>query len=400
MVLPVLWLLLAALALALGYTTGASAFLWVAYLMLFAWLAGLALARFASRNLTAHRELSVDRTPYGGQVEVEVTVTNSAALPVLWLVASESLPAGLPITGLRGRVGPLAGRSSFSFRYTLHGARRGYYQLGPVALRTGDVFGLSQRERAAAGLSAVTVFPKVLPITHARFPSRRPAGEVRARQRVLEDPTQIVGIRPYHHGDGLRRVHWRATAHTGRLQSKLYEISSQVENVIVLSLRRADYAGSPADAGEAAELGVIAAASIARHILDRRQRAGLLALGRDAAGISAGGIIRVKADRDRAQFTRILSALGRIELGPAEDLAPLLEREKEEMNWGALVVIVTPDLPPEAVSSVLGLRNSGFEVRIVLTGRRGAPAEAAGLQAFGVPATAIRSEADISGLGI
>jgi len=400
MVLPLLWLLLAALALVLGYTTGASAFLWVAYLMLFAWLVGLLLARLGARGLSAHRYLSTDRTPFGGNVEVEVTVSNRAALPVLWLVAAESLPAGLPITGLRGRVGPLSRKSSFGFRYTLHGARRGYYHLGPLSLRTGDAFGLSQREHTAAGQTAVTVFPKVLPITHARFPSRRPAGEVRARERVLEDPTQVVGIRPYQHGDGLRRVHWRATAHTGRLQSKLYEISSQMENVIVLNLRRADYAGSPANAGEAAELAVTAAASIARHILDRRQRVGLLALGRDAAGLFSGGLMRVKAGRDRAQFAEILSALGRIELGASDDLASVLNREKEEMNWGALVIIITPDLPPEAMTSVIGLRNSGFEVRVVLTDRGARPEEAAGLQAFGVPATAIRSEADISGLGV
>ena len=58
------------------------------------------------------------------------------------------------------------------------------------------------------------------------------------RQRVLEDPSQIIGIRPYQHGDGLRRIHWRATAHTGRFQSKLFEVSAQVECVLALNLRR------------------------------------------------------------------------------------------------------------------------------------------------------------------
>ena len=400
MVLPLLWVLLAALALVLGWTTGTAAFSWVAYLMLLSWIVGAIAARMAERGLVAERHISVDRIHHGGETTVGLTVSNRSRLPVLWMVAAESLPAGLPMTGLRGRVGPLAGGASFSFRYTLHGARRGYHELGPTVLRTGDIFGLAQREHRAAGVASLTVYPKIVPITHARLPSRRPAGEVRARQRALEDPTQIVGIRPYQHGDGMRRVHWRATAHTGRLQSKLFEISAQVENTLVVNLRRADYPGGPSDAEDMAELAVTGAASIARHVLDRRQRIGLLALGRDPAGEARDGLIRLRPGRDRDHLTAILSVLGRLELGPSPALSPVLEREKEDLNWGALVVLITPALPPEAVSSVLGLRQAGFEVRVVLIGRTTSSRDAAGLEVFGVPTTLVKSEADISGLGI
>ena len=48
MVLPLLWVLLAALALVLGWTTGTAAFSWVAYLMLLAWIVGAIAARMPS----------------------------------------------------------------------------------------------------------------------------------------------------------------------------------------------------------------------------------------------------------------------------------------------------------------------------------------------------------------
>jgi uncharacterized protein (DUF58 family) len=262
------------------------------------------------------------------------------------------------------------------------------------------MFGLIQRDSPAGATDALTVFPRLIPITHARLPSRRPAGEVRARQRVLEDPTQIIGIRPYQHGDSLRRVHWRATAHTGRLQSKLFEVSSQVENVVVLNLCRVDYPSSPSEAEEAADLAVTAAASICHHILERRQRTGLLALGRDPAGCDEHGLLRVRAARGRGQLAALLSALGRIELGPAENLGRVLSREKETFNWGALVAIITPELTADTVASILSLRSAGFEVRTVLVGRASPEAEAAGLSAFGVDAVLVRSEPDIRGLDI
>jgi len=401
MVLPLLWVLLAVLAAVLGWTTEAAAFYWVSSLMLALWLLAVGAGRVARRSLSAHRSLSVDHIPYDAEASVEVTVANDSPLPVLWLMAKESLPAGLPITGLRGRVGPLAGRASFGFRYTLHGVRRGYYEIGPTVLRMGDLFGLSQKELSAAGANSLTVFPKIVPITHARLPSRRPAGEVRARRRVLEDPTQIVGIRPYQHGDGLRRVHWRATAHTGRLQSKLFEMSSQIENLVVLNLNRSDYPGNPNDAAEAAELAITAAASVTHHMLEQRQRIGLLALARDPASPATGGMIRVSASRRREQLASILSVLGRVELGVAEDLTSVIAREKEQWPWGALVLVITPSFTSETLTSLLSLRSAGFEIHAALPGR-GAEAIVApeALQAVGIPVTSIHSEADIGALGI
>jgi uncharacterized protein (DUF58 family) len=399
MVVPVLWALLAALVLVLSWTTRSGAFAWVGYLMLTAWAVGYAMGRLAERGLGAVRRVSTDRIPFGGQAIVEVTVRNSSRLPVIWLSGSETLPAGLPMTGVRGRVGPLGGRGQFTFQFALHGARRGWYEIGPTHLRTGDLFGLVQRERTASGTSGLIVFPRIVPIEHVRLPSRRPVGDLRTRQRVLEDPTQVVGVRPYQHGDGLRRVHWRATAHTGRLQSKLFEIAAQLETTIVVNLRRQDYPDSAGDAEEAAELAISAAASIAQHVLERRERVALLALGRDPMGDGAGGLVRVRAGRGRPQLTAILSVLGRMELGPAAEASFTLEDEKDDLAWGSLVVLVTPALGKADVSSALRLRAAGFEVRSVLVGRDAQPAsEVAALPALGVRASRVLREADIRAL--
>jgi uncharacterized protein (DUF58 family) len=195
-------------------------------------------------------------------------------------------------------------------------------------------------------------------------------------------------------------VHWRATAHTGRLQSKLFELSAQVENMLVLDLRRSDYPDNSAEAAEAAELAITAAASIAGHVLERKQRIGLLALGRDPAEPIGPGILHLKASRERDQLTAILSVLGRIQLGQsAEDLVPVLEREKEEWSWGALIILITPTLSAGVIRSLMGLRSSGFDVRAVLVSRGGA-VEAAGLEPLGISTTMVRSDGDIHGLGI
>jgi len=402
MILPSLWGLLAVLALVLSWLTGAAGFARVGYLMVGIWLIGLLAARLAERGLVATRQLSADRMPFGGEIGVEVEVTNRSRLPVLWLTASETLPAGLPLIGPRGRIGPLSGRNRFRYRYRLQGVRRGYYQLGPTLLRTGDLFGLTYRERAS-GVAWLTVFPRIVAIPHGRLTSGRPAGELRARRRVLEDPTQVIGVRPYQHGDSLRRIHWRATAHTGRIQSKLFELSAQTETTIVLNLRREDYPASPGEAQETAELAVVLAASIAHHLLERRQRTGLLALGEDPARdlSDPDAPVRVPASRSRDQLAAILSVLGRIKLGPGEELAAVLQRQKQDLSWGSLLVVIAPQTNKETLPVLLGLRKAGFEPSVVLVGRSLAlSAQVAGLRSLGISAARVTSEVDIRALGL
>lgn len=400
MILPLLWALLAGLALALSWVTGTATFAWVGYAMLAVLAIGLTTSRLGERGLRADRWLSADRIPFGGQVEVEVEVENRSVLPAVWVHAAETLPAGLSMVGVRGRVGPLGAKDHFRFRYTLQGSRRGYYDLGPTILRTGDLFGLSSRERAAGPASGLIVYPKIVAIRHARPLSRR-TGDVRARHRVLEDPAQVVGIRPYQRTDGLKRVHWRATAHTGRLQAKLYELTAQVETAIAVSLRRSDYAAAPGEAQESAELAMVAAASIAQHVLDRRQRTALIAVGRDPLAWGASTAVRVSPGRGREQLASILSVLGRMSLGDCESMAAVLERMKEGLVWGSLVVVIAPAVDEELLRALLSLRTSGFDTNVILVGR-GAwlAAEQAALDAIGITATQVRSEADVRALGV
>ena len=78
---------------------------------------------------------------------------------------------------------------------------RGYYQLGPLLLETGDVFGLHRRFRVATEPHFALVLPKVLPLQGYNLASRRPIGEIRVVHRLFEDPTRLAGIRPYQPGD-------------------------------------------------------------------------------------------------------------------------------------------------------------------------------------------------------
>src|SRR5581483_3951428 len=138
---------------------------------------------------------------------------------------------------------------------------RGYYQLGPLVMESGDLFGLHRRYRAAADPHFLLVYPRIVPLEGYDIESRRPIGDVRLVHRLYEDPTRIAGVREYQAGDALNRVHWGATARTGKLHSKVYEPSTLAGATLMLDFHKASYPrrGEP----YRSELGVTAAVSLA-----------------------------------------------------------------------------------------------------------------------------------------
>ena len=88
--------------------------------------------------------------------------------------------------------------------------------------------------------------------------------------RLYEDPTRIAGVRRYEAGDPLNRVHWRATARTGVLHSKVYEPSTVVGVTLLLDFHIA--AHDPRHEPVRSELAITAAASIANAVYLLGQR--------------------------------------------------------------------------------------------------------------------------------
>src|SRR5262249_6878200 len=149
-------------------------------------------------------------------------------------------------------------------KYRLNLEMRGYYQIGPVVMESGDLFGLHRRYRVATEPHFLLVYPKVVPLEGYDIASRRPIGEVRLTHRLYEDPSRIAGVRESQAGDPLNRVHWPSTARTGQLQCKVYEPTTIAGATILLDFHQAGYhqQGEP----QRSELAVTAAVSLAHAL--------------------------------------------------------------------------------------------------------------------------------------
>jgi len=284
----------------------------------------------------------------------------------------------------------LKGRSRKTILYQLECNRRGYFQIGPLVLETGDLFGLHRRYRVVTDPHFLMVYPEVLALEGYDVASRRPIGEIRMSYRLYEDPTRIAGVRRFEPGDPLNRVHWRATARTGELHSKVYEPSTIAGATLVVDFHRDAY--HPRDRDFRSELAVTAAASLANALYEMNQQVGLVTNGRDAADRirqegwdydirsrrAARRVAEMVATSDRLeplvvptqrgaeQLMRILETLARIELTDGLAFAELLAETAGRLPRDATVLAILHAVPDATAIALGNLRRSGFAVSAVL----------------------------------
>src|SRR5262245_60402549 len=243
-------------------------------------------------SLVAIRECkATEPVEVGAIVEMKVRLTNSGSTRVAWVLVEDLFPEHylrqkpprVRIKGKRMKLGSVPGGGSTLLKYEIECETRGYYQLGPTLLETGDLFGLHRRHRIVAKPFFLMVLPKVVPLPKYDFASRRPIGEVNAAHRLFEDPTRNAEVRPYQVGDPLERVHWRATARTGELQCRVFDPTTLAGASLLVDFHTDGY---PSRAGPfRSNLAVTTACSIAYAVMTLSRQVGLASNGRDAADL-------------------------------------------------------------------------------------------------------------------
>jgi uncharacterized repeat protein (TIGR01451 family) len=399
-------------------------------------LALLVVSRFLARswieNLTATRHCDRDTAEIGDSVSVNVLVKNDGAVPVTWVLLEDVLPAKaliesrsrLRVKKKRFKIAFVSSYGQLALGYEIEFKMRGYYQIGPLVLETGDIFGLHRRYRVGSVPHFVLVYPKVVPLEGYELASRRPIGEVLLTHRLYEDPTRIAGVRGYEAGDPLNRVHWRATARTGSLQSKIYEPSTIAGATLALDFHQGGY-DSPREPHRS-ELAVTATLSLAHALYQMGQQVGLVTNGRDAAdrirlegwahdfrtrqAARQSAAMREESDRLQPvivdtrrgveQFQRIRETLARVELTDGLTFAQLLEEAGSRMPRDATVIAVLGAASPETALSLGALRRRGLAVTAILVVFDEDALQQAWIRllAEGVEVRHLTSEAELPGL--
>ncbi len=380
------------LILALSYVLRIGFFTYALYVVLALVVTSRLTSEFGLRGVVHRRQCDTQRARIGEVVPVAIEVKHTGKLPLVWLLAEDLNPEAMSREGSQTVVRALWPGRGFKLAYELVCLRRGYHQIGPLLLETGDLFGLVRRFAAGERAHYVTVYPEIVPIAEYDVATRRPVGEVRVERRIFEDPSRLRGVRDYQPGDKLTRIHWRSTARTGQLQTKVFEPSTMIGALMCLDMYEPAYEGRGVD--ERSEFAVVAAASLSAYVSAARQRVGFISNGRDAADrarydeiqIEAATIWqarRLAAMRERSERLRpfevpvgrgelglqqILDATARVELSDFQPLGRMLLREYPRLPRDVALLLIVPTVDEVLLQAIAAMRHSGFIIRVMLVG--------------------------------
>jgi uncharacterized protein (DUF58 family) len=321
-------------------------------------------------GLHYQRHFSETRAFLGETIELTLEVRNQKFLPLTWLQITDIFPASLPMDQGEVVVNPASNQGEYltfwmpgAFQrlkrnFTFHCTKRGYFAYGPITIRTGDGFGLFTRRAKRHNREHIIVYPRIYSVAEMRLPAKNPFGDRGTERRIFEDPMRTRGIREWQPGDGLRRVHWKATARHRQLLSRIYEPSEDPQILIFLNvstMRRTWLGNIP----ELLERAISVAGSLAAMGVDKRLPVGLI-----ANGFLPGSdqTIRLLPGRSPKQLVRILELLAAVTPIFAQPIEELLLREAPRLPWGATIVVVTALVHDELLAALSDLEQAGRQI--------------------------------------
>jgi uncharacterized protein (DUF58 family) len=350
--------------------------------------------------LVVRQQVRAPRLFPGDETVFEVRLENQKTFPLPWLTCEIQVRPLLPTLtqaltrsetiGLIDNSSVLWSFQRVTRRYRLRCAARGLYTFGPLTLSSADPFGWMKRQATLPLLDTLLVYPPVVSLEALGLPPLTLFGEEVSVHPLFEDPLRVIGVRDYQVGDDPRRIHWKATARTGSLHSKIYEYTNQRRLLLLLDV--GDEAMTLLETSrEMQEFSIAVAASLALSALDEHYLVGALincawltspervsashtAVSRQqdvfkTTEMAPPGII-VPFASERGHDERLLATFARLVPSISVSMAALIERERALFSPGTQVILVSTAkvLTQATLEWLLEIHEHGSHLQVIVTG--------------------------------
>jgi uncharacterized protein (DUF58 family) len=384
--------------LALGVVTGTTWFsVSIIALLLVFRLTGYFSKNWADR-VTVERSVSAREVEIGDRISIGLKIDNQSKQPIPWVLLEDSIlksviyspHRSLELVGTNIKLYELSAGQAGLLAYDLRAVRRGYFRIGPTLLETGDLLGLNRQHRVVSSADYILVLPKLIPIQGIELTSRRPLGDLRISDRSMEDPSQLAGVREYRMGDPLNRVHWKATARTGLLHTRVFEPTCMQGAMLLVDMNSES---NPEEHEPIrTDLAVTAAASMAHAYYLLNQPCGFICNGVDMAErysfqeltgdysdrTSIRNTVQKELKNDRLRpivvehgngvetFTQIHRTLARVGRSEGLSFFELVQEVRSRLPRNLTVVAILQNVSEESVIALEMLKRQGYSVVVIL----------------------------------
>ncbi len=310
---------------------------------------GLQLAR--EPRLDVQFSVAGERTVEGALVDTEIVVRAESDIDRLELLLD--LPKGVHAEGADAVALRLRAGEERTIPVQLRCSRWGVYRVGTIEARARDPFRLVVWEDRLARAQDLKAYPHSQTLARVLDAAETQAFTGSSVGRVKGDGIEYADIRDYVPGDHLRSINWRASARRAGLVVNEQHPERNTDVVLFVD----SFADIRDDTRSTLDDAIRAAATLASHYLERRDRVGLVAF---------GGVLRwLRPGLGLSQRFRLIETLLETGVAPTYiwrdvDLIPA-----RILPPKALVIALTPLVDSRFVRTLQNLRARGFDLVVV-----------------------------------
>ncbi|QGQ44124.1 DUF58 domain-containing protein [Metabacillus sediminilitoris] len=219
------------------------------------------------------RIINQEQFTVGQQLIGTITVKRKVPFPLFYLIVedviSKKLQGSNKIEEPKKLLFPWFKRK-VSFSYSIQNIPRGEHHFTKIRIKTGDLFGLIEKEVYVDVKHYFLVYPSYVDLVYS--PTRREfeQGSTSSLATYWQDSTMAVGVREYQPGDKLSSIDWKATARRDSIMTKEFEQMQSHDVMIILDRERSALF----------ETMVTYTASLLRTMMKSGARVGLVSVGR------------------------------------------------------------------------------------------------------------------------
>ena len=371
-----IWVLVAAILVFIGLLASQGLLLIIGSLVIIMTLTARLWEKFAFHRVTHERTLSQTRAFIGDSLDYTITLYNDKLLPLIWVDLEDPFPDGLGLPGakLKGTGIEISRQHSIatsllpyqkaSWKYTMQCLARGYHRIGPVRLRSGDMFGFSSVEVHLSDLDHVLVYPRAVDLDELIFPEQHPLGVTKGKRPLYQDQSRFLTIRGYLTTDPMKHIDWKASARSQSLKTKLFEPVVSLNVLIAMNATTSEHAWQGSNRSFF-ERTVVAAASVARHCSQMEISFGLVS---NAVASYSGKCLSVPIGLASNQLALVLEALAMAGPYSLTTLVDVMKRERSSLPTGATVMLVTSIITTSLAAQVEEIVARGYQVLTLYAG--------------------------------
>ncbi len=326
---------------------------------------------FSLHGVELNRSSRDDRIEAGGYLREVYEVHNNSFLWKIWLEIIDV--SSIPFSA-SSRVITRIGRSEKrSFTTYTQVYKRGYYELGPTVIRSGDLLGIFQREIQIKSRQNILITPLILDIEKLDEPSGfLPGGKPISRKTNAVTPF-AAGIDEYHPGEPLNKIHWLSTARMNKLIVKEFDYDPQANVFIIVDMAddvqwesiielvpkkywMMDFRSPREIVPSSMDYLCAIAASLTNYYIHHNYNVGLIS--RDQ------GWQLLAAERGERQLIKVLETLALSEGKGDISLGSVVKFQIHSLPRGSHVWLVTPGLSQEVLTAAEEIRMRGMHIQI------------------------------------